>query len=357
MLLGNAYNVFIVSPYESFDIADELQITNNVLNNWNRKHANNRKRFFFFNTVFDSNISNCNGEEYGNKLRDKSKDSDLLIALFLTKSGNPIQKSDDKLIKECIEERSRNGKTTLVYFIEKNAKKDLKDGSADQNSFKDCISKMPTVHCESCSEENFEFDLTCDICAFDNFNDTISIEFGVVNIRVKKKKNSKYNLTYIGTFLVNSPEKPIKYRDRVITGSGTIKPEFDLIKQDNYICNSLVKKDDLLEYEVVEKNDKKDELFFTGKIVIAGRTGNEFGFHIPYNAKYLIINVEIDGGMEAYWKEDYSKKEEEDKNEQKPEEKKTENVEVKKSGGIARVLILMLVLIMVVIFIYWRGLI
>lgn len=54
---------------------------------------------------------------------------------------------------------------------------------------------------------------------------------------------------------------------------------------------------------------------------------------------------------------DDGKKEEEDKNEQKPEEKKTENVEVKKSGGIAKVLILMLALIMVVIFIYWRGLI
>ena len=318
MLLGKAYNVCIVSPYDWSDIADELQIANNVLNNWNRKNANNKKRFFFFNTLCD-----IDGRDY-----DKLKNPDLLIALFLTKSGTPIQKSNNESIKKCIEERSENGQTTLVYFIEKNAGKDLDNSERlEQNYFKNNISQIAKGFCSNTSEENFEFDLTCDICAFDNFNNTTSIEFGVVDIKVKnsEKQDNKYDLEYLATFLVNSPERPITYRDHVSTKSGTIETKFDLITDGGYECHSLLDKQEIVEYEVTprKENKDKDELFFTGNIKIIGRNKEKgrtkFGFHIPYNAKYLIINVEfLDAlhpdacSLDAYWnwkeKEDESKK-------------------------------------------------
>lgn len=296
MLLGKANNVLIVSPYEWSDIADELQIANNVLNNWNKKHANNRKRFFFFNII--SPLTSAKNDDVKNS---DVENSDLLIVLFLTKSGIPIKNTNNEFIKKCIQDRVAKEKRdlekpTLVYFIEKNAEEYSLDNSL-KNDIMQTAENSPKLRYEQCNEKDFEFDLTCDICAFDNFNNTISIEFEMVNIKVEKE-NNKYHFIYLATLLVDSLERPIKYRDRISTHSGTIKPDFKLIKDGDYICDPPEIDDNkqlnYIEYEVKPTPEKeKDELFFTGKIEIVDRTENWFGLHIPYNAKYLIINVDV----------------------------------------------------------------
>lgn len=100
-------------------------------------------------------------------------------------------------------------------------------------------------------------------------------------------------VTYTGSALVDAPEYPVVYRDRVRTGFGIqhqqFLPEATVRNQDEFRRNPI-----LLEYEI--KGSESDKLFFTGEIVTNAQLRKDIGgtgLHIPYFAEYVAIELDI----------------------------------------------------------------
>ncbi|MBD5432691.1 MAG: DUF4062 domain-containing protein [Treponema sp.] len=100
-------------------------------------------------------------------------------------------------------------------------------------------------------------------------------------------------VTYTGSALVDAPEYPVVYRDRVRTGFGIqhqqFLPEATVCNQDEFRRNPI-----LLDYEI--KGSESDKLFFTGEIVTNAQLRKDIGgtgLHIPYFAEYVAIELDI----------------------------------------------------------------
>ncbi|MDE6349599.1 MAG: DUF4062 domain-containing protein [Treponemataceae bacterium] len=100
-------------------------------------------------------------------------------------------------------------------------------------------------------------------------------------------------VTYTGSALVDAPEYPVVYRDRVRTGFGIqhqqFLPEATVRNKDEFRRNPI-----LLDYEI--KGSESDKLFFTGEIVTNAQLRKDIGgtgLHIPYFAEYVAIELDI----------------------------------------------------------------
>lgn len=134
-----------------------------------------------------------------------------------------------------------------------------------------------------------------------------TIEYGTVNIKIRgtveECENGKATLTYLGSSIVDSSERPVKYKDRVIAMSGILSqkftPEATILNKEHFKRNPAY-----LEYEI-EASDAENKLSFIGEIVANQRLAKKkggLGLHIPYFAKYLIVNIDI---TEAPFIQDY----------------------------------------------------
>ena len=299
MFVGTAYRIKIVSL---FDISDELKIVENILFKWNRKYSSDRDKLLFYddfskNRTEDKKPDSENHPEYR---------SDLTIAIFWTKSSVPIYDKNDDKEKDFINKIYKyidNKKPILIYFIEKN----VLDKSTKENDnlikFKLNIKENQKVVYRECSEEDLEFSLTCDISAFDVFNNETIIEYGTANIQIKPN-NNEGNVIYLLSYIVNSNVKPVTYRDRIIIKKNknckiyepeesTESPEspkstkLTILNYDQFTQHN----NTYLEYEIKNVNESEDKLSFTGEIRTMQKLTNGIGFHIPYYAKHLIINI------------------------------------------------------------------
>ena len=125
-----------------------------------------------------------------------------------------------------------------------------------------------------------------------------TVEYGMVNIKVKGEEcengTAKVDLKYLGSSLVDAPQRPVKYRDRVTALSDKILgqqfvPEAKILNEDNFNRYS-----NYLEYEITGPEDKP--LFFTGSVVvnrILQKKQALIGLHIPYYTKQLVVNIDI----------------------------------------------------------------
>lgn len=100
-------------------------------------------------------------------------------------------------------------------------------------------------------------------------------------------------VTYTGSALVDAPEYPVVYRDRVRTGFGIqhqqFSPKATVRNKDEFRRNPI-----LLDYEI--KGSENDKLFFTGEIVTNAQLRKDIGgtgLHIPYFAEYVAIELDI----------------------------------------------------------------
>lgn len=294
MFVGTAYRIKIVSL---FDISDELKIVENILFKWNRKYSSDRDKLLFYDD-FSKNRPEDKKPDSENHPEDRS---DLTIAIFWTKSSVPIYDKNDDKEKDFINKIYKyidNKKPILIYFIEKN----VLDKSTKENDnlikFKLNIKENQKVVYRECSEEDLEFSLTCDISAFDVFNNETIIEYGTANIQIKPN-NNEGNVIYLLSYIVNSNVKPVTYRDRIIIKKNknckiyepkesTESPSTQLTIL-NY--DQFQQHETYLEYEIKNVNESKDKLSFTGEIKTMQEITNGIGFHIPYYAKHLIINI------------------------------------------------------------------
>lgn len=99
--------------------------------------------------------------------------------------------------------------------------------------------------------------------------------------------------TYTGSALVDAPEYPVVYRDRVKTGFGIQHQQFfpaaRVLNANEFRRNPIE-----LEYEVRGRENEK--LFFTGEITTNAQLRRDMGgtgLHIPYFAEYVTIELDL----------------------------------------------------------------
>lgn len=278
-MFASAYNVLIISPS---DISEERIIAENALDKWNKRYSNDRKKFLFLN-AYSGTIS-----------EEMLKEMDLVIVLFLRES---VSKNWYESVMKIKDERI----PILIYFIYDNVLKSSHDEKL--NSFKENIENH-----RECSKEEFEFFLTCDISAFDDWNDNYNyntdsyntfIEYGVVNIKVngsvEECEDGRATVTYLGSSHVVSMEQ-VEYKDHVVVASTQnskivsteFAPKETVLRREKYNDNLT-----FLEYKLTAPDRKLD---FTAKIVVnqlLQKKKGGIGLHIPYFTKYLIIKIDI----------------------------------------------------------------
>lgn len=106
-------------------------------------------------------------------------------------------------------------------------------------------------------------------------------------------EQGRATITYTGSALVDAPEYPVVYRDRVKTGFGIQRqqffPEARVLNKDEFQRNPIV-----LEYEVRGRENEK--LFFTGEITTNAMLRKDkggTGLHIPYFTEYVTIELDL----------------------------------------------------------------
>lgn len=99
--------------------------------------------------------------------------------------------------------------------------------------------------------------------------------------------------TYTGSALVDAPEYPVVYRDRVKTGFGIQHQQFfpaaRVLNANEFRRNPIE-----LEYEV--RGGENEKLFFTGEITTNAQLRKDMGgtgLHIPYFAEYVTIELDL----------------------------------------------------------------
>lgn len=99
--------------------------------------------------------------------------------------------------------------------------------------------------------------------------------------------------TYTGSALVDAPEYPVVYRDRLKTGFGILHqqffPEARMLNESQFRRNPIE-----LEYEI--RGPKNEKLFFTGKIATNAQLRKDMGgtgLHIPYFAEYVTVEIDL----------------------------------------------------------------
>lgn len=297
MFLAHAYKVEVVSP---FNIFEELKITENVLSKWNKKYSYNRNMCFLLGYNY------LCGDSENSNIPNDSEDPDLMIAIFWTNFGYPMSESTTDSINQIkgkIANRIEKNRPVLVYFVEKHIPISTDwQRNEDLEKWRQEKQKCAKRCFRECSEEDFEFILTCDISAFDALKNDIVIKYGVVNIKVKEalEEDNFGEVTYLVSSIVNSPRKQMKYRDHIIvqTKDSTDKAILLAFNPKETILNpdQRGRNNSYLEYEV----EIPDNGILTGAINVKQKLRKKkggIGLHVPYETKYLIVNIDIEKAM------------------------------------------------------------
>lgn len=125
-----------------------------------------------------------------------------------------------------------------------------------------------------------------------------TIEHGVVVIKVKGTKeeceNGTAKLISFGSLLVDSLDKPVKYKDTIRANSGILSYNFTpKVKVDKERLERT--EYHVLEYEI-SALDERNKLACTGEIVTHQKLQKKKGglaFRIPYYARHLIVQIDI----------------------------------------------------------------
>ena len=263
MPIGYSYNVLIVSPFShDHDIVDKLEIAKNVLNRWNKRYSQERKMFFFLDA--NSGVHDLKD----NKLL---KDADLLIFLYNSnKENDEIIDDIQKTVKE------RGNKVTLIYC----------------KNLRMLESEIDMYRCREYSEEEFEFNLTCDISAFPDFNITNIIEFETVDIKLEGSWR-KTEVTYLVSCIFYSSEKPTQFKDRATFSLGNIKsfmPRDKIISEQKN--NEEHQKWTYVDYQFNADSFDQRTIYITYQIFVQqDLSSKEIKIHIPYEAEHLFVNI------------------------------------------------------------------
>ena len=134
-----------------------------------------------------------------------------------------------------------------------------------------------------------------------------TIECGITNIKVKGSviecEKGEAEIIYLGSAIVDSPNKPVKYKDIVQAPeifSYNFNQEITVLNEKDFKRNPTI-----LYYEVTAP-DAESKLSFTGEVLLRRELRKEYGaigFHIPYYAKYMIFHINI---AEAPFIRDYN---------------------------------------------------
>ena len=124
--------------------------------------------------------------------------------------------------------------------------------------------------------------------------DEITIKYGMVNIKIKKAptEDGMAIVIYHGSSLVDAPHRPVKYQDEVKASNDKIlfyefKPKEKILNKDKF-----EEYRNILKYEITGPDN--EPLFFIGDVIVSRKLpeGN-IGLHIPYYAKYMMVNIDI----------------------------------------------------------------
>ncbi|MBP5406034.1 hypothetical protein J6Z19_02660 [bacterium] len=268
MFVGKGFSIVLITSLPE-KISDEIETVRNVLNKWNERYSNDRKKFLFF----DESPVTVTQQDLNEDSKRRFENADLAIAICFSKE-------EPSKIETKIDGINAN-KHILYYIIDQNKKIKL-----EQNNYR------------ICSKEEFGFYLTCDICAFDDFNPVTNIKSTLVKIDVEKVKTNddKVTLTYNVCSKVFSPDR--YYRDRVSATSGEILTSSHKIEERGI---KILNKDQfegrkrILEYEA---EFEKQEFIFEAEMEVSQTLSPEkggVGYHIPYFTENLLCVVRFNG--------------------------------------------------------------
>lgn len=297
--------VMIVSPSDV--PKKQREIVKNALYHWNE--INFKSNIVFSVLGYDINAHADSGSHPQESLNHQLlEQADLIIAIFWTKLGTPTREYSSGSEEE-ISKHLEKGKKALIYFSnEKIEPKLLRDSERQEQydklkKYRESI-KNETFSKEFSTNKKFETEVTTDIQLIANeikskrpFTQTI--EYGMVNIKVKGSKeeceNGTATVTYLGSSLVDADQRPIIYEDQVKAGGGK-----------NILAQEFTPEAEILNYETFEKyknnliykltGPENEPLSFVGGIRVRRKLQQKGGFvglHIPYNAKYMIVQIDV----------------------------------------------------------------
>ena len=125
-----------------------------------------------------------------------------------------------------------------------------------------------------------------------------TMEYYILNVHVSGSvtqcEKGESEIIYTGSALVDSPDKPVVYKDRIQSHGGNIvihnfTPKEILIGDDN------AKNPSILDYKITSPSEN-DKLFFTGEVLVCQkleRISGSIGINISYKAKYVCIFLDI----------------------------------------------------------------
>lgn len=291
--------VMIVSPSDV--PKKQREIVKNALYHWNE--VNFRSNIVFSVLGYDINAHADVGDHPQELLNHQLlEQADILIAIFGTELGTPTKEYSSGSVEE-ISKHIEKAKRALIYFstapIPRNA--DFKQYEELQKYKKSIKDKV--FYKEFSTEEEFEKKLTDDIDLIaqelDGANSLhdIKIKYGTVHIKIRETEkggNGTAIVTYHGSSLVDAPHRPVMYRDRVRALPDKIiaqefEPKATIVNEYEFkqYSNDLV-------YELELKGSNDEPLYYIGDVVVSRKmqAGN-IGLNIPYDAVYLIVNVDM----------------------------------------------------------------
>lgn len=125
-----------------------------------------------------------------------------------------------------------------------------------------------------------------------------TMEYYILNVHVSgtvsQCEKGESEIIYIGSALVDSPDKPVVYKDRIQSHGGDIfahnfTPREILIGDDN------AKNPSILDYKITSSSEN-DKLFFAGEVLVRQKlekVSGSIGINISYKAKYVCIFLDI----------------------------------------------------------------
>ena len=297
--------VMIVSPSDV--PKKQREIVKNALYHWNE--INFSSKIVFSVLGYDINAhadSDSNPQESLN--HQLLEQADLIIAIFWTKLGTPTKEYSSGSVEE-ISKHIEKGKHASIFFSNKSIEPKLLNDSERKEQYKKLINykesiQNKTYYKEFSSEKEFKKKLDDDIALIANEIErgmpfTQTIEYGMVHIKVKgtpeECENGTATVTYLGSSLVDANKRPVIYKDRVKAREAfntilaqEFEPEIKILNKDfEEYRNDL-------DYEIT--GPENGPLSFVGGVCVKRKLQRKSGFialHIPYNAKYMIVQIDV----------------------------------------------------------------
>ncbi|MBQ4439480.1 hypothetical protein II898_11480 [bacterium] len=296
--------VMIVSPSDV--PKKQREIVKNALYHWNEI---NFKNIVFSVLGYDINAHADSGSHPQESLNHQLlEQADLIIAIFWTKLGTPTREYPSGSEEE-IERHINAGKKALLFFSNERIDPQLLIDPKRREQYEQLMkykeSKKNTALYEDFStDEEFQKKLNDNINLIANIIErgkpfTQTIEYGMVHIKVKGTpddcEQGTATVTYLGSSLVDADQRPIIYEDQVKAGGGK-----------NILAQEFTPEAEILNYETFEKyknnliykltGPENKPLSFVGGIRVRRKLQQKEGFvglHIPYNAKYMIVQIDV----------------------------------------------------------------